>query len=243
MHGMDADIKEFPHQCALRFSGSPSCGCVIISHQKVITGAHCVHGRTANQLTVYYGSTNRISGGTELPVADYREHPDFLGNDEPDHPGGYLANDIAVVTVGGTIVFDDNVNMVSLAGPTDGDFSGTACNISGWGRTDLISAPPTDLKRAEVNVLTHVECENYFENTTTRVGANPHVCVFSENSGACNGDDGGPLTCYSSRLATNILVGVASWWSTLFNACDYTFPSVYTRISSYRDWIENPPQA
>ncbi len=43
--GRDADIREFPWQCSMRFAGSHSCGCIILSADKVLTANHCIQGR------------------------------------------------------------------------------------------------------------------------------------------------------------------------------------------------------
>lgn len=46
------------------------------------------------------------------------------------------------------------------------------------------------------------------------------------------GDSGGPLICKIDERYK--LIGVVSWGS---DNCDPESPTVYTRISAYRDWI------
>ena len=39
--GAEENIANYPHQASLRFSGSHTCGCVVMSANKVLTAAHC----------------------------------------------------------------------------------------------------------------------------------------------------------------------------------------------------------
>lgn len=52
------------------------------------------------------------------------------------------------------------------------------------------------------------------------------------------GDSGGPMTCYGND-GTPYLAGATSWG---VSNCPGTFPSVYTRVSSFLSWIENNAQ-
>jgi secreted trypsin-like serine protease len=48
------------------------------------------------------------------------------------------------------------------------------------------------------------------------------------------GDSGGPLLVVNSGDNKNYLVGLTSFGF----GCGTSFPSIYTRVSSYIDWIE-----
>nr|WP_081107541.1 trypsin-like serine protease [Vibrio alginolyticus] len=53
-----------------------------------------------------------------------------------------------------------------------------------------------------------------------------------EETGSCHGDSGGPLTVDGK------LVGLVSWAM----GCALTdYPTVYTRVPKYLDWIETHP--
>ena len=51
-------------------------------------------------------------------------------------------------------------------------------------------------------------------------------------SGACMGDNGGPLVCKFG--STWKLVGATSWGQ---RDCSVNHPSVYARVSYFRNWI------
>ncbi|XP_041362248.1 chymotrypsin-1-like [Gigantopelta aegis] len=43
--GSDADTADYPYMCSLMYSGSHTCGCVIISASTILKTAQCVDGR------------------------------------------------------------------------------------------------------------------------------------------------------------------------------------------------------
>ncbi len=43
--GAPVQISDYPWQCSLRFSGTHTCGCVILGGDKILTAAHCTIGR------------------------------------------------------------------------------------------------------------------------------------------------------------------------------------------------------
>merc|ERR1712121_585098 len=60
-----------------------------------------------------------------------------------------------------------------------------------------------------------------------------HICVGKKHtSGSCSGDSGGPLVCKEGDSYT--LAGVTSFGLV---TCSTSYPSVYSRISYFRDWI------
>ena len=62
-----------------------------------------------------------------------------------------------------------------------------------------------------------------------------HICVGKEGkSGACQGDSGGPLVCKVGDVYK--LAGATSFGR---SNCSVRYPTVYTRVSYYRDWIKS----
>ena len=53
------------------------------------------------------------------------------------------------------------------------------------------------------------------------------------NSLYTQGDSGGPLVC--ARDGGFKLAGLTSWGS---GECHTNYPNIYTRISSFRDWVD-----
>lgn len=65
------------------------------------------------------------------------------------------------------------------------------------------------------------------------------ICAGYEEGGkdSCFGDSGGPLTC--SQNGTNQLAGIVSFGA---GCARPNFPSVFARVSFFRDWINSITQ-
>lgn len=59
------------------------------------------------------------------------------------------------------------------------------------------------------------------------------VCAGGNGTSACQGDSGGPLSCFDNGVW--VLEGITSFGS---DDCVTHQPSVYTRVSSFVDWID-----
>ena len=102
----------------------------------------------------------------------------------------------------------------------------------GWGRTRPIIASITAarLKQAKAPPATFNDCKRQLGQ---RVDDDAMVCVGGKGSSPCHGDSGGPLSCLENGRW--ILRGSASWVSSFL--CRKRKYSVYARVSSYIDWI------
>ncbi|XP_033748035.1 fibrinolytic enzyme, isozyme C-like [Pecten maximus] len=110
------------------------------------------------------------------------------------------------------------------------DFAPHRCSITGWGYSVYGQVIPDVLQQAEMTVMKEKWCERAFEEFGDGIINDGHVCVISDDSSSCNGDSGGPLTCGDT------LVGVTSFG---IIGCPAEYPSVYTRITHFRQWIKD----
>jgi secreted trypsin-like serine protease len=65
------------------------------------------------------------------------------------------------------------------------------------------------------------------------------MCVARDGTGDCQGDSGGPLVIADGdgpAMDPTIQVGIVSWAG---GCADPDYPAVYTRVSSYIDWIHS----
>jgi secreted trypsin-like serine protease len=150
-----------------------------------------------------------------------------------DNGQASFANDIAIIHLQTTITTGGNVAFATLPPNNNNNYAGTTCVISGWGRNSNSNTLPDILQKANMNVLSTTQCRTNLGG----VGSvwDNQICVQSSsgNSGACNGDSGGPLNCPNS-----IVAGVTSWVvSSALGNCLPSYPSVYTRTSTYLSWI------
>ncbi len=77
--GSVVNISLVPWQILLEVNGIDNCGGTIIAPNWILTAAHCVNGRTANQLKVYAGITLRSQKNTGQirSVTQIIIHPGF----------------------------------------------------------------------------------------------------------------------------------------------------------------------
>jgi len=224
--GIDSSIAYHPWQASLSGSRTSSeshfCGAAIIDDRWAVTAAHCVDGRSTNNVFVYVGSTWISGNRNSIRVNQIIMHPNYQ-----DGSMGGFPNDIALLELSSSALVYNNVEVVPMGHSSDDFEAASECYITGWGRTltDNQGGLPNVLQEAKIDVNEEA-CNVWGTNYNSQM----HICVddSANESGACNGDSGGPLVC------DGVLAGVTSFGVT---GCSPLYPSVYTRISSYRGWI------
>ncbi|KPI97100.1 Serine protease snake [Papilio xuthus] len=124
---------------------------------------------------------------------------------------------------------------------------GTKATLTGWGVIEtarLLTSP--ELQAAEVDILNSDVCDSFLKPSCTRLwcGMNEtQLCAGKLAGGvdACQGDSGGPLQVKidlpsNSEGAIHYVIGVTSFGIGCARA---NTPGVYTRVSSFIDWIED----
>jgi Trypsin len=108
---------------------------------------------------------------------------------------------------------------------------------TGWGKTHAAQRSE-ELMKVKLRPFKNSECSNYYDPTfRMKDGIRPtQLCAGDFKSDTCWGDSGGPLEVklLGAGHLTPFLVGVTSFG----RGCGSQVPGVYTRVSSYIDWIE-----
>jgi len=221
--GSNANIANHPHQGSLRVNNGHSCGHSLISGTKGVTAAHC-GGGALGTYSALHGTTDRTvtnCGTCALrSLTSFVRHANFVNNGNQGYP-----NDIATIRFA-NIPTNANTGYVPMAASNAGNYAGQACIITGWGRTCGTCGIPNTLQQGTMTVLTNAACASAWSSAQINNG---HICVQSSTVSACSGDSGGPLVCGGT------LVGATSWGQA---QCNPSFPSVYSRISFFRAWID-----
>lgn len=231
-NGNVAGRHDFPFKSALisHFTfGNGLCGSSIISHNSVLTAAHCVHNSLRS--TIILGAsdlanpTESFQVRFEVPTSNYRIHPNYRV--------GIFNSDIAIVRFTHPIHrFHQAVNKVFL--PTDTMATELFANLEstamGFGRFSQTSNFAYRLQFIDVVTMANLGCAIRFPGSIDT----SHICTSGIGGrGICEGDLGGPLIIERNGLQWQI--GIASLFPD--SGCATTSPSVYTRITSFLPWI------
>ncbi|CAG9770113.1 unnamed protein product [Ceutorhynchus assimilis] len=220
--GTEATAHEYPFQAALYvYVGGTIyfCGGSLINEEWILTAAHCVEN--SSHIIVFLGSHD-----LDQPKENSRKI--FNSTIYIIHEGwdeDLIQNDIALVKLPQNVTLDKYINTVSIAAGND-NFSGDTSRCLGWGRT-IYGSLSNVLLYVDAPVITNALCSSYREYTG--IIADQHICASGVGTvGSCNGDSGGPL------LINGTQVGIVSFG---YTDCAAGYPSVYTRLTEFSDWL------
>ncbi|XP_025161415.1 transmembrane protease serine 9 [Harpegnathos saltator] len=234
--GSDAMPGEFPHQVSIQWGFPPfisyqhTCGGSILDEKTILTAAHCIPE---------FGVLKIIAGKYFLDIEE-DSNQESLVNRIKVHEGfkGDISqHDIAILKLATPLVYNEKVSAIQL--PPQGELETGDALLSGWGSIskDFLPVLPAVLQKVTVPVLDNVSCLKRFPNNI--IGKQPElfdtqICTDStKGESACSGDSGGPLVQVVDKVTKQI--GIVSWG--IYPCGANLMPSVYTRVSSYTDWI------
>jgi len=233
----------WPWQLSLQFlradttdSYGHTCGASLIAPDWALTAAHCVTGRMVGlddprredpenfRLIIGANRIDNLQGSQIIGIDLIIKHERWTPNPYTGYP-----NDIALLRLKSRPDFSDpRVELACLSQDTHFNFTGTECWITGWGlmdwRDDFI---PAILQEALVDSISNELCQDlnfgYIRDS--------HICAGTGFPNACSGDSGGPMSCFKDGQWWQ--AGLTSWGVATCNG----IPAVYTRVSSYWEWI------
>jgi len=221
--GSEVSPNSLPWQVFVNADGF-MCGGSIISRNYVLTAAHCTNGRPRDKITVFV-SAHFLWTGTEYSAIEIIEHPSYESTT-------YYA-DIALIKIESPLEWSSHVAPICI--PQSAATVGAECTASGWGKLEN-GLTSTVLMEVTVPILANDNC-GLLSSRYDAITDNMLCAGFPLTGGkdSCQGDSGGPLSCPGNAgPGRSVLHGIVSWG---FGCADRNFPGVYTRVTSFTEWI------
>ncbi|XP_058984780.1 trypsin zeta-like [Musca domestica] len=228
--GYAVDITRHPHQVSMRRKScddcafSHTCGGSIYNAKVIVTAAHCVNGRVADNFIIVAGTSTRNGvDGAVSRVDKIIMHENYNAS--------VYDNDVALMILSHPLPLN-GFTMAPIELATEVPSKGSKSTISGWGTTTAGGFASNQLLAVDVPIVENNRCDAAYAVTygPGRI-TDAMLCAGVEGTGgkdACQGDSGGPL------LVNGKLTGIVSWGRSCALA-DY--PGVYASVPYLRDWI------
>ncbi|XP_074055094.1 tryptase-2-like [Macrotis lagotis] len=226
--GWAAESAQWPWQVSLREQNQHVCGGSLISHQWVLTAAHCIPSLNPKSLQIQLGERflyTRPSYSILVPVSQILLHPYYDGD-------ALHGKDIALLKLRRPVPFSKFIRSITLAPPGTHIPPKTQCWVTGWGDiSENVPLPQSyALQETDVRIVDLYTCQILYDPEPIN---NEMLCAGHTRKNFCDGDSGGPLVC-QLRDGKWIQVGVVSFTR---NCATPLLPGVYSRVSSYVSWI------
>ncbi|XP_038029020.2 ovochymase-1 isoform X5 [Anas platyrhynchos] len=210
---------------SLQYEGHRFCGGVLIDEKWVLTAARC--NFSAQMDEVVLGKIHvlpNVKSNSPVLVKAVHTHHNFSG-----FPS---TNDLALLELQEPIKPGDSAAVACLAGSGEEVSPDARCLTAGWGERGAGGEEEqgSRLQQVEVSLLSYEACVSYWGQNIEET----NICARSAGAAFCMGDSGWPLICGTHGHYK--LVGIASWAS---DNCNPESPTVYTKVSAYRDWISS----
>ncbi|CAH0712952.1 unnamed protein product, partial [Brenthis ino] len=254
--GRDALPGEFPHMGGVGWRAREGtwifkCGCSLISSKFTLTAAHC--SKSARDTSVQNAVPEIVRLGDKNIIDVFSNN--LLPRDSkilriivhPNYSSPKKYFDIALMEIEEIKSFTSNVQPACLWGQFDTSSLGTSATLTGWGVIETATKKTSPkLQAATVDIINSEQCNALLRPSCNRLwcGVVDHQICGGKLSGgldACQGDSGGPLQVKiplreSSEGSIHIIIGVTSFG---IGCALPDSPGVYTRVSSFIDWIES----
>jgi len=239
--GEEAEKHTHPWMAALGSRGPDGssywfCGGSYLGENLVLTAAHCIPSASVD-LIVRLGAHN-LALASEAGAEDFKVRKIVV---HPQYTSGLIhTHDIALVlldTPEGEISRRPEVSPICLPSPGYRLPPGAPLTVAGWGSRQERGDKPDRLHEVTVTLYPHSQCAGSYRALTGLEIGQEVLCAGEPRGGrdACSGDSGGALIHQDLATGSWSVVGVVS----AGHGCGRAgYPGLYSRLSSYRDWLE-----
>nr|XP_020728835.1 mast cell protease 1A-like [Odocoileus virginianus texanus] len=217
IEGQEAKPHSRPYMAYLQSKTSREthmCGGFLVREDFVLTAAHCQR----RSIKVKLGAHNIKKKERTQQVIRVRRAIPHPGYNNKNH-----VNDIMLLQLKRKAKLTATVSTIHLPSGSDTVKPGMLCSVAGWGRLYVNGSTTDKLQEVELEVQRDEECKVRYKHYNT----DTQICVGNPRmrKNAMKGDSGGPLVC------NGVAQGIVSYGAD-------TPPDVYTRISSFQQWIK-----
>ncbi|CAG9800167.1 unnamed protein product [Chironomus riparius] len=235
--GDKAEVSEFPFQVALGYfsqeikSFNFDCGGSLIADDIVLTAAHCVNIKGAQPVMVRLGRTS-LDLNDEYDESDHQDIKIEAIRIHPKYCVKYKHNDIAIIKLRKPFKPSDSIETICLS--TSDANAPKDFTVTGFGITSLEYTKRSDwLLKGTITEYPHDKCKYEYGKKGIKV-IDSQLCALSDKGvDSCHGDSGGPVSYQKNNK--HYLFGITSFGSGCGSS---VFPSIYTKVNRYLDWIE-----
>lgn len=245
----ETEFGEFPWMVAIQESivlfeeesKTFICGGSLIAPNVVLTAAHCVHTKKAENLFARAGEWDFRTESETLPYQERNIRQIII---QPHYNSAVQFNNIALLVLDQPMNGEENVQLICLP-PQRETFTDENCFATGWGKKNFLSDTyQVILKKVELPMVSHSECQNALR--TTRLGENYRLhasftCAGGEDGvDTCTGDGGSPLMCpFPGSESRFYQAGIVAWG---IGCGTPGVPGVYVKTSLFTEWINQELQ-
>ncbi|GAB0087377.1 serine protease snake-like [Sergentomyia squamirostris] len=241
--GTNAYLGEFPHMAIVgvpKLNGNGIqwiCGGSLISDKYILSAAHCF--AQIKPTIIRLGERDLFTDDDNEGVRDFgienvSTHPEYRSIS--------IYNDIALVKLNETVQFTKYIRPACLNSVEEG--INKYMMATGWGHTSfggIVEVPI--MQKVQLGYLANDQCLLEYKPGRRMINGlqDTQMCAgaTTDDSDACQGDSGGPLAyfLFNETISTRMyhIVGITSFGK----GCGPKIPLIYTRVSSFLDWIES----
>ncbi|XP_069086366.1 ovochymase-2-like [Pleurodeles waltl] len=245
-NGEEATPHSWPWQVSVQSSSltilpfQHKCGGSLIHEEWIILAARCLTSSSnLNLWRVCVGKHNMsVTESSEncISIDAIFSHEDFTFSTTKDH-----SNDVALVHLKEKVNFTQAISPICLPRTDEILPPGELCYATGWGTTkgSLFPVYSKVLMQVPLPIIPYDTCskpKHWWDQLRPSM-----ICAGytepDQPKSACEGDTGGPLACNSTSAMKWEVHGIMSFSTS--NCLADNKPPVFTRVSAYRDWIED----